>query len=129
MARIQRDLAAGHVALARKRLRDPVHANPTRLDLREQLAAMYREIGEPSQAGRWSFLSQERTDRELSAFEKAYGSNEPQTRLDKIKDVTVGVIVIVVVLFGDRRDRHGVAGRLYRPGVDLLAARPVRNAR
>jgi hypothetical protein len=85
--------------LARKRLRDPVHANPTRLDLREQLAAMYREIGEPSQAGRWSFLSQERTDRELSAFEKAYGSNEPQTRLDKIKDVTVGVIVIVVVLF------------------------------
>ncbi len=72
LARVRDDLAAGRVAMARQRLRGLVGSYPQRLDLREQLAELYRRDGILSQAGRWSFLSETRDPTELRAFEREY---------------------------------------------------------
>ena len=53
LMRVREDIAAGRLSLARQRLRGLVGSYPQRLDLREQLAELYRREGIPSQAGRW----------------------------------------------------------------------------
>jgi hypothetical protein len=64
------DLAS--VLRARQRLAGLVGTYPSRLDLRDKLAAVYRLLGNAVQAGRWSYLSEVRDDVELTAFEHAY---------------------------------------------------------
>jgi hypothetical protein len=64
------DLAS--VLRARQRLAGLVGTYPTRLDLRDKLAAVYRLLGNTVQAGRWSYLSEVRDEVELLAFEHAY---------------------------------------------------------
>jgi hypothetical protein len=72
MRRVEEDVAAGRLSMARQRLRGLVGSYPQRLDLREQLADLYRREGILSQAGRWSFLSESRDYEELRAFEREY---------------------------------------------------------
>lgn len=79
LARVQEDLAAGRVSLARQRLRGLVGSYPQRLDLREQLADLYRRDGVTSQAGRWSFLSENVDPAEIRAFEREY--SDPVRRM------------------------------------------------
>lgn len=64
------DLAS--VLRARQRVAGLVGTFPQRLDLRERLAEVYRVLGQPAQAGRWTYLSEERNPDELLAFERAY---------------------------------------------------------
>jgi hypothetical protein len=64
------DLAS--VLRARQRIAGLVGTYPHRLDLRERLAEVYRVLGQPAQAGRWSYLAEERDPDELVAFERAY---------------------------------------------------------
>ncbi|WNV90026.1 DUF6584 family protein [Umezawaea sp. Da 62-37] len=64
------DLA--NVLRARQRLAGLVGSYPTRLDLRDKLAAVYRVLGNGVQAGRWSYLSEVRDAVEVIAFEHAY---------------------------------------------------------
>lgn len=64
------DLAS--VLRARQRLVGLVTSFPDRLDLRERLAEVYRVLGDAAQAGRWSYLSEERDEAEIAAFERAY---------------------------------------------------------
>lgn len=71
------DLAS--VLRARQRLVGLVTSFPDRLDLRERLAEVYRVLGQPAQAGRWSYLSEHRDEAEVAAFERAYRT--PQARL------------------------------------------------
>lgn len=59
----------------RRRLRSAVLAEPQRLDLREQLAAVYRAEGNSAQAGRWDFLSPTADPRETRAFTRAFGDD------------------------------------------------------
>jgi hypothetical protein len=49
--RVAVDLAAGRVPMARQRLRGLVGSMPTRLDLRQRLAEVYRLEGDSAQAG------------------------------------------------------------------------------
>lgn len=72
LARVAEDLAAGRRPLARQRLRGLVGALPQRLDLREQLAELYRADGDLAQAGRYSYLAEQRDPAEVAAFERAY---------------------------------------------------------
>lgn len=72
LRRVQEDLEAGRVVMARQRLRGLVGSFPQRLDLREQLAELYRRDGILSQAGRWSYLSESPRPEELRAFEREY---------------------------------------------------------
>jgi hypothetical protein len=58
--------------MARQRLRGLVGSNPQRLDLREKLAELYRRDGFVSQAGRWSYLSENADLGEMHAFEREY---------------------------------------------------------
>ncbi|SER52267.1 hypothetical protein SAMN05216188_112101 [Lentzea xinjiangensis] len=64
------DLAS--VLRARQRVAGLVGTYPHRLDLRERLAEVYRVLGQPAQAGRWTYLSDDRDPEETLAFERAY---------------------------------------------------------
>jgi hypothetical protein len=80
--RIETDLAGGHTHAATQRLGSLVNAHPTDLDLRLRLAAVHRRVGNPIEAGRWSYLSPEADEAEVRAFERAYPS--PAQRLRRL---------------------------------------------
>ncbi|MET7456858.1 DUF6584 family protein [Streptomyces sp. NPDC005574] len=69
LVRIDTDLAAGRVPMARQRLRGLVSSFPNDLTLRRRLAEVYRLYGEPAEAGRWMYLEADRDPAETAAFE------------------------------------------------------------
>ncbi|MFE9924478.1 DUF6584 family protein [Streptomyces sp. NPDC005774] len=79
LARVDADLAAGRVPMARQRLRGLVSSLPNDLTLRRRLAEVYRLYGEPAEAGRWMYLEEDRNADETSAFEARYRT--PQERM------------------------------------------------
>lgn len=74
MERVANDLAKGHTHPAKQRLHSLVAAHPTDLDLRRQLADVYRQTGDLVEAGRWSYLDEDADPIEILAFERAYPS-------------------------------------------------------
>ncbi|MFC9733940.1 DUF6584 family protein [Streptomyces roseolus] len=74
LARVDADLAAGRVPLARQRLRGLVASFPHDLTLRRRLAEVYRLYGDAAEAGRWMYLEEDRDADETAAFEERYGS-------------------------------------------------------
>ncbi|MFI5758630.1 DUF6584 family protein [Streptomyces sp. NPDC051569] len=72
LAKIDDDLAAGRLPMARQRLRGLVSSFPADLTLRVRLAGVYRQFGEPAQAGRWGYLDAGRHPGETAAFEAHY---------------------------------------------------------
>ncbi|WP_030326820.1 DUF6584 family protein [Streptomyces sp. NRRL B-3229] len=75
LARVDADLAAGRVPVARQRLRGLVSSFPCDLTLRRRLAEVYRLYGDAAEAGRWMFLEEDRTADETAAFEARYGTS------------------------------------------------------
>lgn len=76
------EIAAGDLASvlrARQRLQGLIGTYPHDLEVREQLARVYRLLGEPAQADRWGYLSKLRDPTETAAFEALFSS--PRTRL------------------------------------------------
>ncbi|MEU5402225.1 DUF6584 family protein [Streptomyces sp. NPDC005963] len=74
LARVNADLAAGRVPIARQRLRGLVSSFPEDLALRRRLGEVYRLYGEPAEAGRWMYLEEDRDPAETAAFEKRYST-------------------------------------------------------
>ncbi|MEU0669391.1 DUF6584 family protein [Streptomyces lavendulocolor] len=74
LARVDADLAAGRVPVARQRLRGLVSSFPYDLTLRRRLAEVYRLYGDAAEAGRWMYLEEDRSAAETAAFEQRYGS-------------------------------------------------------
>ncbi|GAA3399212.1 DUF6584 family protein [Streptomyces roseoviridis] len=74
LARIDADLAAGRVPLARQRLRGLVSSFPHDLTIRRRLAEVYRLYDDAAEAGRWTYLDEERDADETAAFEARYTS-------------------------------------------------------
>ncbi|MFD9643289.1 DUF6584 family protein [Streptomyces sp. NPDC059082] len=74
LSRVDADLAAGRVPLARQRLRGLVSSFPHDLTLRRRLAGVYRLYGDAAEAGRWMYLEEDRCPEETAAFEERYGS-------------------------------------------------------
>ncbi|MFE5596223.1 DUF6584 family protein [Streptomyces sp. NPDC056549] len=74
LARVDADLAAGRVPMARQRLRGLVSSFPYDLTLRRRLAEVYRLYGDAAEAGRWAYLEEDRRPDETAAFEARYGS-------------------------------------------------------
>ncbi|MFE6851390.1 DUF6584 family protein [Streptomyces sp. NPDC057674] len=74
LARVDADLVAGRVPLARQRLRGLVSSFPHDLTLRRRLAEVYRLYGDAAQAGRWMYLEEDRDAEETAAFERRYGT-------------------------------------------------------
>ncbi|MEU5178831.1 DUF6584 family protein [Streptomyces longwoodensis] len=72
LARVDADLAAGRVPVARQRLRGLVSSFPDDLVVRRRLAEVYRLYGDPAEAGRWMYLEEDREAAETSAFEARY---------------------------------------------------------
>ncbi|MGW5479550.1 DUF6584 family protein [Streptomyces sp. NPDC004008] len=80
LARVDADLAAGRVPVARQRLRGLVSSFPNDLMLRRRLGEVYRLYGEPAEAGRWMYLEQDRDAAETTAFEARYGTAPQRMR-------------------------------------------------
>ncbi|MCY0924300.1 MULTISPECIES: DUF6584 family protein [unclassified Streptomyces] len=74
LARVDADLSAGRVPIARQRLRGLVSSFPSDLTLRRRLAEVYRLYGDAAEAGRWMYLEEDRNADETAAFEARYGS-------------------------------------------------------
>ncbi|MFE0949021.1 DUF6584 family protein [Streptomyces mutabilis] len=74
LARVDADLAAGRVPVARQRLRGLISSFPHNLTLRRRLAEVYRLYGDAAEAGRWMYLEEDRNADETAAFEARYGS-------------------------------------------------------
>ncbi|MEU6516184.1 DUF6584 family protein [Streptomyces sp. NPDC046978] len=74
LARVDADLAAGRVPVARQRLRGLVSSFPYDLTLRRRLAEVYRLYGDAAEAGRWMYLEEDRNADETAAFAVRYGS-------------------------------------------------------
>ncbi len=72
MDRVAYDLAKGHTHPAKQRLHSLIAAHPNDLDLRRQLAEIYRQTGDLVEAGRWSYLDESADEAELAAFERAF---------------------------------------------------------
>ncbi|QES10783.1 hypothetical protein DEJ44_23870 [Streptomyces venezuelae] len=72
LARVDADLAAGRVPMARQRLRGLVSSFPYDLTLRRRLAEVYRLYGDAAEAGRWMYLEEDRSPDETAAFEARY---------------------------------------------------------
>ncbi|MFE7747890.1 DUF6584 family protein [Streptomyces sp. NPDC057428] len=72
LARVDADLAAGRVPMARQRLRGLVSSFPHDQALRRRLAEVYRLYGDPAEAGRWIYLEEDRSAEETAAFETRY---------------------------------------------------------
>ncbi|WP_405756530.1 hypothetical protein OG234_00195 [Streptomyces sp. NBC_01420] len=74
LTRVDADLAAGRVPVARQRLRGLISSFPHDLTLRRRLAEVYRLYGDAAEAGRWMYLEGERNAEETAAFEARYRS-------------------------------------------------------
>ncbi|MYQ50155.1 MULTISPECIES: DUF6584 family protein [unclassified Streptomyces] len=74
LVRVDADLAAGRVPVARQRLRGLISSFPHDLSLRRRLAEVYRLYGDAAEAGRWMYLEEDRNADETAAFETRYGS-------------------------------------------------------
>ncbi|GHJ46691.1 hypothetical protein Cs7R123_40330 [Catellatospora sp. TT07R-123] len=79
LARVRADLAAGHTHVAVQRLRTLLAVLPNDLEVRALLTSVYRQTGNPVEAGRWGFLTEEVRESELAAFAKA--NPDPWQRL------------------------------------------------
>jgi cytochrome c-type biogenesis protein CcmH/NrfG len=81
LARVKVDLTLGRAHLARQRLRTLLAIDPDDLEVRELLAAVYRQTGNVVEAGRWAYLSPQLRPEELIAFERAHPSPWLRLRL------------------------------------------------
>ncbi|MFG1869817.1 DUF6584 family protein [Micromonospora arborensis] len=72
LAKVEADLRRGHVHPAMQRLASLNAAYPDDLELRARRAALYRQVGNVAEAGRWGFLSEEASAEEAAAFERSY---------------------------------------------------------
>ncbi|WP_431683803.1 DUF6584 family protein [Kitasatospora sp. KL5] len=69
LVKVDADLRAGRIPVARQRLRGLVSSYPADLTVRRRLAEVYRLYGEPAEAGRWAYLDTDRVPAETAAFE------------------------------------------------------------
>ena len=83
LAKVDADLLRGHSHPAMQRLASLTEAYPDDLDLRAARAKLYRQVGNAVEAGRWGFFTEEATETEIAAFEKAYSG--AWTRLHVLK--------------------------------------------
>ncbi|MEU5781323.1 DUF6584 family protein [Micromonospora lupini] len=72
LAKVEADLRRGHVHPAMQRLASLNAAYPDDLELRSRRAALYRQLGNVAEAGRWGFLTEDASAQEIAAFERSY---------------------------------------------------------
>ncbi|WNM43269.1 hypothetical protein RMN57_00395 [Kitasatospora sp. CM 4170] len=82
LARVEADLRAGRIPVARQRLRGLVTSYPADLTVRRRLAEVYRLYGERVEAGRWAYLDEDRDPAEIAAFEARH--TDPLDRMAAI---------------------------------------------
>lgn len=72
LARVHKDLVAGHPTAAIRRLRTMLATDPDDWAVYRLLADVCRGLGDPAEAGRWGFLTDNVTSEEIYAFEMTH---------------------------------------------------------
>lgn len=86
LIRVRQDLASGRHGSAVRRLRAMLAADPSDASAYRLLTEVYRQLGNPEEAGRWGYLTGDATAEEVAAFERAHP--QPWVRLRLLgKDV------------------------------------------
>ncbi|WP_448631048.1 DUF6584 family protein [Cellulomonas soli] len=75
LAKVEEDMRCGDVTMARTRLTSLLQSRPRELEARDRLAELHRRGGDRVEAGRWSYLSDDRDPEEVAAFERACRRN------------------------------------------------------
>ncbi|HZN17347.1 MAG TPA: DUF6584 family protein [Micromonosporaceae bacterium] len=91
LARVKDDLTLGHTYRATQRLRTLLAVDPSDIEVRRLLAAVYRQTGNLVEAGRWSFLTDDARPEELAAFIRANPSPWLRLRLLAWSEDLVGL--------------------------------------
>jgi hypothetical protein len=116
LARVEDDLRAGHTFIAIQRLTTLVQGDPANLTLRRRLAHVHLAVGNWVEAGRWSYLDEDRDAHAVAAFERAF--RHPAARLAALRwpsppraaDPTARHVLTALteeVVNLPRRQRHG----------------------
>lgn len=80
LVRAREDASRGDLGLARRRIGSLVAAFPDRIELRVELAGLCRRAGDPAQAGRWAYLTEDLDPVEGDAFRRSLGGDLPAMR-------------------------------------------------
>lgn len=72
LAKVEADLALGHIHPALQRLASLTAAYPEDLEVRAKRAIVNRQIGNLTEAGRWGYLTEVVEPAEIVAFERAF---------------------------------------------------------
>lgn len=122
------EAAAGDLASAlraRQRLHGLIGTYPRDLEAREQLAGVYRLLGEPAQAGRWDYLSELPDPTETAAFEALFPS--PRTRLWALRWIGTAEEAATPTAADRLRALHTAAERDCGKPVPYVRPRPSRD--
>ncbi|SFC18556.1 hypothetical protein SAMN05421773_102240 [Streptomyces aidingensis] len=98
---------------------------PCDLEVREQLAHVYRLLGEPAQAGRWNYLSELRDPHETAAFEALFPS--PRERLWSLRWAGSAEELSTPTAAARLRSLHAAAERDCGESVPYRRPRPGRD--
>ncbi|MGW4807070.1 DUF6584 family protein [Kitasatospora sp. NPDC004272] len=83
LARATAELREGEHRQARQRLHGLLASRPADLEVRRRLADAYRLIEHPDESGRWNYLDEALSPRELAAFERRFP--DPARRLAALR--------------------------------------------
>ncbi|MFC8720260.1 DUF6584 family protein [Kitasatospora sp. NPDC057198] len=83
LARAAAELREGHHRQARQRLHGLLSSRPTDLEVRRRLAEAYRLVEHLDESGRWNYLDEALSPRELAAFERRF--RDPARRLAALR--------------------------------------------
>lgn len=87
LARVEREISGGDLGKARDRLHGLIATYPNELSLRHRLGSIYMQLQDPTLAGRYWYLAEDKTDAVMDAcdtFERAFRS-DPLLMLNAIR--------------------------------------------
>jgi len=87
LQKVEADIAAGKLGIARDRLHGLMSTYPNDMSIRSGLGDVYNRLGYPVEAGRWWFLDENLSEEKLTAVSKFVLScnSDPVTILKKIR--------------------------------------------
>lgn len=87
LQRARRDIARGDLGTARIRLGSYLRHDPDHAVARAYLVELCRKAGDPADAGRWGYLTDQATDAERDAFDGRFGGDRQLVRR-QLQDAT-----------------------------------------
>ncbi len=132
LARVDGDLSRGHTHPAMQRLATLVANFPEDFSIRARRAALNRQIGNHAEAGRWGFFTEDVTDPEITALNRAWPRAWDRLRCLKVQGDPVAELgpqahqrwtrLIAHAEYDGRDGPHPHETESFRDGLSCLVA-------